>query len=44
MSKDYRAWHAAYSRWYDHKQAKNRIRAFFWGHLADTILRLKWSR
>lgn len=44
MSKDYRVWHAAYCRWYDHKQAKNRIRTALWGFLADSILKVGITR
>lgn len=35
-----RVWHAAYCRWYDHRQAGNRRRAAVWGWIADAACAL----
>ena len=32
-----RLWHAAYARWYDHRAAGHRVRAFIWGLIADAV-------
>ena len=35
-------WHAAYRRWYDHREAGNHKRAATWGQIADRICRMAW--
>lgn len=30
-------WHAAYCRWYDHREAEHAVRAAVWGRIADLI-------
>lgn len=33
-------WHAAYCRWYDHREAGHRARAAAWGRVADLLVAL----
>ena len=48
MSKRDRIWHAAYCRWYDHREADNALRAGLWGWTADALCRvldrIGWGR
>lgn len=37
-------WHAAYCRWYDHREAGHRTRAAVWGWIADRICDTFWPK